>query len=193
MPDHTEITSTQILTEHFAGGVANKSDKTPRGDVIPRGERTKGSPSQKVRSMVQLIANGMDRRNAVIASGLRPEDAPITSIDNAASEQFKRPFIRDMLAAEQAQTALDNKITRKNVLDGLKEAIDMARIQGEPGIMIAGWKEIGKMCGFYEAVKVKVDLTSGGARISTVIRTLSDDDLLRLAGGETIEGEVIGE
>ena len=143
--------------------------------------------------MVQLIANGMDRRNAVIASGLRPEDAPITSIDNAASEQFKRPFIRDMLAAEQAQTALDNKITRKNVLDGLKEAIDMARIQGEPGIMIAGWKEIGKMCGFYEAVKVKVDLTSGGARISTVIRTLSDDDLLRLAGGETIEGEVIGE
>lgn len=193
MPDHTELTYTRALKEHFAGGAVKKPKKKPRGDVVPRGERTKGKPNQKVRSMVQLIANGMDRRNAVIASGLRPEDAPITSIDNAASEQFKRPFIRDMLAAEQAQTALDNKITRKNVLDGLKEAIDMARIQGEPGIMIAGWKEIGKMCGFYEAVKVKVDLTSGGAKISTVIRTLSDDDLLRLAGGETIEGEVIGE
>jgi hypothetical protein len=96
-----------------------------------------------------------------------------------------------MVAAERAETARDHKITRKNVLDGLKEAIDMARIIGDPGVMIAGWREVGKMCGFYEAVKVKVDVSSGGVSLSQKIMGMSDADLLRLACGERLEDDVI--
>lgn len=172
--------------------------KKSKPSMTPRKERRIGQPNKRIRSFVSHIADGKTLVEAAKAAGV-----PIAASDKpgdcaAARQMTERPYIQDMIAAERAETARDHKITRKMVIDGLKEAIDMSRMMSEPAIMVAGWREIGKMCGFYEAVKVKVDVTSGGVSLSQKIMGMSDADLLRLACGETpeddiIEGEIVEE
>lgn len=182
--------------EIFPGAVADHlMAKTPdgkfKGDLVKPKDRKIGQPNRRIRSLVTNIANGMTINDAATAAGISkaPSDPPC---DNAkANSILMRPYVRDMIAAERRQTADDNKITRKMVLDGLKEAIELAKITADPAVMVAGWREIGKMCGFYEAVKVKVDLTSGGATLTTKMMTMSDSDLLRLANGESLDDDAI--
>jgi hypothetical protein len=145
-----------------------------------------GKPTTRVRALVENIASGMTRAAALEAAGLSP-----TANSGGSESVLTRPYVKDMIAAARARTAEENQITRATVLDGLKEAIDLARIIGDPAVMVAGWREIGKMCGFYEAVKVKVDMSGNAVAFSAKLMQLSDEELLRLAGGETIEGEVV--
>lgn len=38
----------------------------------------------------------------------------------------------------------------------------MAKIKADPLTMIAGWREVGKMCGFYEPTKAKIEVSVQG-------------------------------
>ena len=145
-----------------------------------------GKPTTRVRALVENIAMGMTQAAALEAAGLS-----VKKNTGGPESVFRRPYVQDMIAAARARTAEENQITRAVVLDGLKEAIDLARINGDPAVMVAGWREIGKMCGFYEAVKVKVDVSGNAVAFSAKLMQMSDEELLRLAGGETIEGEVM--
>ena len=190
-------------TPPFKGAVKDHLDAAPlpgkksRGDMVPRKERKIGQPNKRIRSLVSHIADGKTIVAAAKAAGIpvMPSERPGDSV--IARQTLERPYVQDMIAEERAGTARDHKITRKMVIEGLKEAIDMSRMMSEPAIMVAGWREIGKMCGFYEAVKVKVDVTSGGVSLSQKIMNMTDADLLRLACGEVpeddiIEGEIVG-
>lgn len=152
--------------------------------------------SRRTKSLVHNIANGMTIAEAGRAAGYPLLDRPeLERRPSAAYQEIHRGCtgVREMVAAERAETARDNKITRAMVIEGLKEAVDMSRMIGEPAIMVAAWREIGKMCGFYEPVKINIDLTTGGASLQTRITTMSDADLLRLAAGARLneQGEVV--
>lgn len=165
--------------------------KKSKPSLVPRKERKIGQPNKRIRSLVSHIADGKSIFDAAQAAGipLAPSERPGDC--SKARQALERPYVQDMIAEERAGTARDHKITRKMVIEGLKEAIDMSRTMAEPAIMVAGWREIGKMCGFYEAVKVKVDVTSGGVSLSQKIMGMSDADLLRLACGESPEDDII--
>lgn len=163
------------------------SDGTKKRKRMVNGPDKKvGKPTTRVRALVENIALGMTKQAALEAAGLS-----VKKNTGGPESVFRRPYVQDMIAAARARTAEENQITRAVVLDGLKEAIDLARISGDPAVMVAGWREIGKMCGFYEAVKVKVDVSGNAVAFSAKLMQMSDDELLRLAGGETIEGEVV--
>lgn len=72
------------------------------------------------------------------------------------------------------------QMTRKKVMDGLLEGIEMAKLQSEPASVISGWREIGKMCGYYEPVKQRVDITVSGSLALERINRLSDAELLAM-------------
>lgn len=165
--------------------------KKSKPSLVPRKERKIGQPNKRIRSLVSHIADGKSIVDAAKAAGLpfAPSEKPGDCV--VARQTLERPYVQDMIAEERAGTARDHKITRKMVIEGLKEAIDMSRTLAEPAIMVAGWREIGKMCGFYEAVKVKVDVTSGGVSLSQKIMNMTDADLLRLACGEVPEDDII--
>lgn len=172
------------LTDHL-------KDVTPRAKknapmVAPK-DRKIGRPTTRVRSLVNELANGRTYKEAAVAAGLPVNESNPDGMRLNAADVMRRPYAREMLANIRAETATTHQITRANVLAGLKEAIDMARIQADPAVMIAGWKEIGKMCGFYEAVKVKVQVSGGATSIQAKLSVMSDDELLRLANGETVE------
>lgn len=103
----------------------------------------------------------------------------------------KNPKIIAAIAAARQEYADAARIDRVEVITGFKEAIELARVNGEPMSMIAGWREIGKMCGLYEPEKRSVEI-SGQVRVSTdKMKTMSDEQLMMLAYDKNvvIEGE----
>lgn len=84
-------------------------------------------------------------------------------------------------------------ISRKKVMDGMLEAIDMARIQADAGNMIAGWREIAKMCGYYAPEVKKIDINITAKRVIDKLETLSDEDLVQMIedSSHIIEAEAV--
>lgn len=102
-----------------------------------------------------------------------------------------RPNIRAAIADRKAAFALTSGMTKKKVIDGFLEAIDMARVQSEPLVMVSGWREIGKMCGFYEPTRAELVVTVEGRRALARLESLPDAELLKLVheGAEAIDAE----
>lgn len=82
-------------------------------------------------------------------------------------------------------------VSRKKVMDGLLEAIEMAKMQADAGNMISGWREIGRMCGYYAPEVKKIDINITAKRVIDKMETLSDADLMQLIdeSSSIIEGE----
>lgn len=105
-----------------------------------------------------------------------------------ANAEMKRPQIQVAIANERAKYEAASDITRRKVIDGFMEAIDMARVQADPTAMIGGWREIAKVCGHYEPTKQELIITFRGERTLRQMEQMSDEDLLKLAHQE-IQGE----
>ncbi len=80
----------------------------------------------------------------------------------------------------ESQIAREAEISRRKVLDGLQEAIELARLKADAGAMIAGWREIGKLCGFYAPERREVRLSVGAAALQHELEYLSDAELIKL-------------
>lgn len=130
-----------------------------------------------------------------IEMGLTPSKAAARAkyVGNDAVPRLKKN--QTVLKAWKAITdkmAEERKISRDDVLDGFKDAIDMAKLQGDPQSMIRGWTEVGKMLGFYAPEVKKLELTHGAKLVRSELEQMSEEELLRLASAEAvdaIEGE----
>jgi len=75
-------------------------------------------------------------------------------------------------------------ISKEEVLSGVLQAIDLAKLKGEPAVMIQGWARIAKMLG-YDAPDQLVSLT---AKIhSNKLSGMSNADLERIIEGEIVQ------
>jgi len=189
---------TEVNGKALRGGMVAESLKGSNKQTVARKHRTVGRPNARMKSLVQGIASGLTRAQAMEIAGFpQPSEEVLAKCKtegerNSAFRGMHSPSLvndafKNQVAALRNQTAEDSRMTRRKVMEGLLEAIDMARTITEPGIMIAGWKEVAKLCGFYEPVKVKLDLTSGGMSLTTKLMTFSDEQLLQLAQGVTLD------
>ena len=80
----------------------------------------------------------------------------------------------------EAQIAREADISRRKVLDGLQEAIELARAKRDAGGMIAGWREIAKLCGYYAPERHEVRLSADGAALQRELEYMSDAELAKL-------------
>ena len=90
------------------------------------------------------------------------------------------PNILALKAKYEAKYEEEAQMTRKKVMDGFLEAIDMAKLMAEPATMVSGWREIAKMCGYMAPVehKMKVDVT--GNIVLDRMNSMSDAELLKV-------------
>ena len=134
----------------------------------------KGILNSKQRSFVTALVheNQTKTRSAIIA-GYSPNNAC-----NSARDLLALPKIQAAVAAERASYAIASGVTKKAVVDGLMEAVDMAKIKADPLAMIAGWREVGKMLGFYEPTKVNMNVSVNGQVLLSKMNTMSDAELL---------------
>lgn len=158
---------------------------------LPRDTRNRGNqdPSQPLTEMQRmfvhhLVHNKLNQTAAARQAGFRQ---PATS----ANALMRNPKVLAAIAEERAEYARASGMTKRKVIEGFSEAIDLARIKADPIAMIAGWREIGKMCGFYEATKTKVEVSVQGQVLIQRLNTMSDEELLALAEGDptVLEGE----
>ena len=72
------------------------------------------------------------------------------------------------------------QMNRKKVMDMHLEAFEMAKLMAEPATMVSAAREIGRMCGYYEPVKQKIDITVNGQIAVKRLEAMSDEDLLKM-------------
>lgn len=72
-------------------------------------------------------------------------------------------------------------LDRDRVIQELLAAVEVARTKGDASAMIAGWREIGRMLGFYEPEVRRIDVNLDGDGLMQRIRAMTDAEVLRLA------------
>jgi hypothetical protein len=90
------------------------------------------------------------------------------------------PQVKALYAEEKRLYEESCQMTRKKVMDGLLEGIEMAKLAGEPASVITGWKTVGQMCGYFEPVKRTLDINVTGNVTMQQMSKLSDAELLRM-------------
>lgn len=123
---------------------------------------------------------GMEVRPAMLAAGYTEETARIRTLN-------KKPYVREALAKVYEENRAKAQVTRDEVLAGFREAINDAKLAGEPATQIKGWTEIGKMCGFYAPEKKELRFTGNMAALEDRLAGMSTEELLELAGQDTLE------
>lgn len=141
--------------------------------------------TSRMKEFVKLWAQGETIMSAAIRAGYNDGGT-------YAYRLAKDPAILKIYHREKEAYAAAVGMTRQKVMEGLLEAVEMAKIQADPTAMIAGWREVGKMCGYYEPVKKQIDVNITGNVVMQRLNKLSDAELLKLIETETanaLEGE----
>lgn len=138
------------------------------------------SLSQKQhRFVAEYLVDGNGTR-AAIAAGYRPVGARVQ-----ASRMLRLPNVREALEARQHADAERLSIEREDAIQGFRQAIDQAKAMGNPAAMIAGWREIGRLMGFYAPEVRRVEFSGGHPDSYRAMAAMSDAELLAvIARGE---------
>lgn len=95
------------------------------------------------------------------------------------ARQLAKQELRDTMA-----------ITKDDVVHGVRDAIDRARIIAEPSTEIRGWEVISRLLGFDAPTKIDVNLRESIHVVQQQVRSLPDEELVKMLGaGNVIDGE----
>ena len=117
-------------------------------------------------------ANGTQ---AAIRAGYSESGARVT-----AHRLLTNDAICEAVAAQQIADAARLSIQREDVLNGLVEAAAMAKLQCDPAGMVAAWKQVGHLMGYYSPERIKVDVNVAGSLEMGRLNQLSDAELLKI-------------
>jgi hypothetical protein len=99
-----------------------------------------------------------------------------------ASENLTKPDVQAAIQALQQAQADELELTRQDVLKALLGAIQAAQKVGKPAVEVSGWKEISRLCGFYEPEVLRIEpLSSQADLIRRKIESLPTSALLEMA------------
>lgn len=129
---------------------------------------------------VKAFSSGENMTNSLKAGGFSTVSVAY------GYRMLEMPNVAKALKEQQAAYALASEMSKKDVMDMLKEAYDMAKLMSEPSSMVAAAREIGKMCGYYEPKKIDLTISTTGRK---KIELLSDEELFKLmeeAGNEVL-------
>lgn len=140
--------------------------------------------TDKARAFVRYWAQGESITSASAKAGY----------GDGASYAYRiahHPTVKALYAEEKRLYEEASQMTRKQVIDGLLEGIEMAKLLAEPASVISGWKTIGQMCGYFEPIKKKLEISVNGQVVMQKMEQMSDADLLKLLN-QTAASEVLG-
>jgi hypothetical protein len=140
--------------------------------------------TEKQRLFVNAIMKGQNQTLAARTAGYSNAGVEATRV-------IRLPQVKEALAFLNKKHEKAAQMTRKKVMDGFTDAIEMARIQGEPATMVAGWREIARMCGYFAPEEKNINVNITAKRAVDKLETLSDDELLEMIEKDNalIEGE----
>lgn len=149
---------------------------------IQKTPRKASALTEKQEKFALGVASGLTVKDSMAAAGMQPHDGT----GNALT---KHPGVQDLMKAEQRKNAYMLGLTREDVLKGMMEAVEDAKIMSDPMSQIAGWREIAKICGFYAPEVKKIEISGKGKALIDRMATMTDEELLQMAEGEPIDVE----
>jgi hypothetical protein len=103
--------------------------------------------------VAEAVLDGKNMKQAAEIAGCTPA---------TARNVVKRSYdVQAYLEDHRKELRNAAQIERGDVITGFMDAIDLARTAADPGSMIRGWSEIGKMLGLYAPEKKEVTITAG--------------------------------
>lgn len=88
--------------------------------------------------------------------------------------------IASAIAVKQAENAAKLELTREDVLNGLLEAVKLAKEQANPAALVSAWREIGRVIGCYQPETKRVELSAEGQALQYRYAGMSDEELLEI-------------
>jgi len=128
--------------------------------------------------MWRFIENYVDNRMSPAAAA---QAAGYRNPKVAGINLLRIPKVLEEVKKRQQSFAATINVTRKQVVEGFMDAIAQAKLMAEPMTAIAGWREVGKMCGFYEPEQRNINISVNGELLMSKVNAMSDEELLRLA------------
>jgi phage terminase small subunit len=128
------------------------------------------------REFAKLWASGETIKTATVRAGYADE--------SFGYRMARMPNVLRVYQQEKAAYEAASQMTRKRVMDGLLEAVEMAKLMAEPATMVSGWREIGRMCGYYEPVKHTLDINIKGDVTLRQLNGMTDAELLKALHSE---------
>lgn len=135
-------------------------------------------PSKPLTEMQRAFVKNWAAGDSLMAAAKRAgyDDKSLTYAYRLA----KQPNVLKLYEEEKRLYEEAAQMSRKKVMDMLVEAYDMAKLMAEPASMVSAAREIGKMCGYYEPVAKKVDITVNGKALTKRLDAMSDEDLAKM-------------
>ena len=134
--------------------------------------KTELTPKQL--AYVEARSNGLNIVQSAQAAGYSRPDIVGYKVE-------KTPAIQAAIQKAWKKHEKAAEMSKKKVLDGMLYAIDQAKILADPTAQISGWREIAKMCGYYEPKKMQVEVSVSAKRMLSQFEVMSDAELLQLA------------
>lgn len=134
----------------------------------------------KMKQFVTFWAQGETILSAAVRAGY-------SDGGSMAYKLARDPAILKLYNAEKEAYAASVQMTRQKVMEGLLEGVEMAKMMSEPASVISGWREIGKMCGYYEPVRKKIEINVKGDVTMKHLNKMTDADLLKIVKGEVTD------
>ena len=126
----------------------------------------------------------MTRTQAAKAAGY-----PKPEIDG--NRLLRQPEIQAFLEAEGKAYQDASGVDRKMVVEGMLEAIEMAKTMADPQTMIVGYRELSRMLGFNAPETKRVEVSVSGSVQVQQLEQMTDEELVKLMRSLPIEGEAV--
>ncbi len=97
-----------------------------------------------------------------------------------AHRLLTKAAVRAAIEDQQGVDARRLQIDRQDVIQGLLEAVQMAREQQEPAAMVSAWRELGRLMGFYAPERRLVEVSAAAGAEGGRYERMSDAELQRL-------------
>jgi hypothetical protein len=135
------------------------------------------------RIFAEHIANGNTQVNAARAAGFKQPE-------KLAYRVLKRPHVARAVKYIADENRKAAGMDRKKVMAGFLDAIDIAKLQADGSTMVAGWREVGRMCGLYEPEKKELAVSVTAKRMIEKLETMTTEELFELqAESDAVEAE----
>jgi hypothetical protein len=132
------------------------------------------------RKFVEAFAAGLNQTQAARAAGYKDPSGTGSSL-------LRRDEIRAAVMMERAKLEEAAQLTRKDVVAGFIDAVEMAKRMEDPLTMIAGYRELGKLLGYYEAQKTQLNINIDRHASMVELERLPDEKLLEILEAEVLE------
>lgn len=105
----------------------------------------------------------------------------------AARRLLAKPHIEEAVYNGQLDMQAKTNLTRSDVIEGLRAAIEDAKMLADPSSQIKGWSEIARILGFYQPDKKEIVLTASQQEVIRKLDVLNTEQLLLIAGESTLD------